>query len=224
MLNIWLMLTFALALLNWAALRYGWAKVNYLTKPTVMLALLAWFTYQGGWQNGLWFFGLALIFSLIGDVLLLLPPRFFILGLTAFLLVHISYILGLRPTSPVPELPTLIIAMMVLSVGSVLFGALRRALKKREDYKRLIAPLVVYGIVLSLMFFSSLLTMVRADWRAEAAGLTAAGGILFFTSDNLLGYDRFVQPLPNARLWVRITYHLGQVALISGVLLNSLLG
>ena len=188
-----------------------------------MLLLLVCFTSLGGWQNDLWIFGLALIFALVGDILLLFPQRFFILGLAVFLCVHLCYVLGLRPTSPAPNLPTLIIALVVLSVGSLLFGTLRSALQKREDDKRLIAPLMVYGIALSLMLFSSLLTLLHVDWHAEAAGLTAAGGILFFASDNLLGYDRFVRSLPNARLWVRMTYHLGQIALISGVLLNSLL-
>lgn len=48
----------------------------------------------------------------------------------------------------------------------------------------------------------------------------AVGGMLFFLSDTMLAYDRFVKPIPNGRLWVRITYHLGQILIISGAALQ----
>jgi hypothetical protein len=35
-----------------------------------------------------------------------------------------------------------------------------------------------------------------------------------------LSANRFIQPLPNGKLLVRILYHLGQLALTAGVLLR----
>jgi hypothetical protein len=37
----------------------------------------------------------------------------------------------------------------------------------------------------------------------------------------MLGFDRFVRPFKHARLWVRITYHLGQLGLAAGALLAA---
>ena len=83
-------------------------------------------------------------------------------------------------------------------------------------------PMMIYLLVICMMLFSSVLTLFRPDWILPAAGLAATGGILFFISDNLLVINRFIKPFPNARLWVRICYHLGQLGLITGVLHNAL--
>jgi uncharacterized membrane protein YhhN len=48
----------------------------------------------------------------------------------------------------------------------------------------------------------------------------ATGGALFFASDTILAWNRFVQPFDGARLLTRITYHLGQVGLVVGMSLT----
>ena len=40
------------------------------------------------------------------------------------------------------------------------------------------------------------------------------GALLFYASDGILGWNRFVQPLPHGRLAVMTTYHLGQIGLV----------
>jgi uncharacterized membrane protein YhhN len=62
--------------------------------------------------------------------------------------------------------------------------------------------------------------MLRLDWNAAAALLAALGAFLFFLSDILLAWDRFVTPVRNGRLFNMILYHLGQLMLITGVLLQ----
>src|SRR5512144_421577 len=47
------------------------------TKPGTLILLIAWFTQIGDWRGGLLWFGLGLVFSLAGDVLLHLPGKFF---------------------------------------------------------------------------------------------------------------------------------------------------
>ena len=47
---------------------------------------------------------------------------------------------------------------------------------------------------------------------------TALGAILFFTSDALLAWNRFIVPLTHGKMLVIIAYHLGQLALIFGVI------
>ncbi len=222
MFNAWFFLTVVLAIVDWIAIYRDHTAVNYFAKPAALLALIAWFTSLGGWQLGLTLFGLALIFSLAGDILLMLPDRFFIYGLYAFLIAHICYIIGFDPAQPVDTLPTLLIGTGVLLISSILFNGLRKAILVRQDQRKMETPLLIYSLALSMMLFSALLTLAQPTWTPRASGLAAAGGILFFGSDGLLAYNRFVKTLPNAQFYVRIGYHLGQIALIAGVLLNFL--
>jgi len=220
MFNAWFFLTVVLAIVDWIAIYRDHTTVNYFAKPATLLALIAWFTSLGGWQLGLTWFGLALIFSLAGDILLMLPDRFFIYGLYAFLITHICYIIGFNPAQPVNTLPTLLIGAGVLLISSVLFNVLRKAILLRQDQRKMETPLLIYCLALSMMLFSGLLTLAQSTWTPGASGLVTAGAILFFASDGLLAYNRFVKTLPNAQFYVRIGYHLGQIALIAGVLLN----
>ena len=71
------------------------------------------------------------------------------------------------------------------------------------------------------MVFSAIWTLFRLDWKAPASGLAASGALLFLCSDILLAVDRFAYPFPRSRLWVRVTYHLGQLALAAGAALFS---
>ena len=47
----------------------------------------------------------------------------------------------------------------------------------------------------------------------------AVGGFLFYVSDAVLGWTRFVRDIPRGRLTVMVTYHLGQALLVLGILL-----
>ena len=82
----------------------------YLTKPTVMLLLLAWlWLYAGvpdlmlGFETSsiLWFV-LGLVFCLGGDVFLMLPERFFLPGLDIFSILWASNRSFLQPEVRLP--------------------------------------------------------------------------------------------------------------------------
>ena len=75
--------------------------------------------------------------------------------------------------------------------------------------------------VLALTFWSTLTTFWRPEWPGAAPWLAAVGGGLFFLSDSLLAWDRFVAPLPKGRFWTMITYHLAQMGLTLSVLIMA---
>ncbi len=58
---------------DWLAAWRGWRRVRWVTKPGTLLLLIAWFSQVGGWQGNLFWFGLGLVFSLLGDIFLQLP-------------------------------------------------------------------------------------------------------------------------------------------------------
>lgn len=209
-----------LALIHWIARWRGWIRVGTATKPLVMTALILWFYFADGWRGAGWVVIAGLIFSLIGDVMLQLPRRFFIPGLFAFLLAHICYSVWFCLPVPIFH-PVLGALFMLITLGMYFyFQSLIKALKSRAYGRRFLIPVFLYGFTLCLMTLSGCQTLLRADWPANAAGFSALGGILFLISDSLLGFNRFIQPLPGGKTLEMMTYHLAQTAIITGSLLR----
>lgn len=101
------------------------------------------------------------------------------------------------------------------------FRVIRAGVRSHPAFRRLDIPTSVYSIVLSLMWLSALLTLFRPGWNIGAAALVALGGTLFEISDSMLAYNMFVKRIPRAHFWVHLTYHLAQLGIISGIILNS---
>ena len=74
-----------------------------------------------------------------------------------------------------------------------------------EDDARLAAPVAVYMAVISLM-------VVIAFGTARPFAIV--GAVLFYASDGILGWNKFVEPVPHGRVAVMTTYHLGQIGLV----------
>ena len=199
---------------------FEWRIPNLVSKPGVIAAMLAWFTSISGFRTPAVWFGLGLAFSLAGDILLMLPARFFLFGMAAFALTHIAYIAGFN--QPLPQMSPGLIALLVifLSITVFIYAALRRGVRSTPAFRRMTAPISAYSLVISLMVLSALSTLMRTDWRPLASGLAVSGALLFLFSDILLAADRFIKPIPTARLWKRMSYQLSQLALAAAALLN----
>jgi uncharacterized membrane protein YhhN len=91
---------------------------------------------------------------------------------------------------------------------------------RQKGLPRLVRQVQIYGTVITLMLLSALLTFNNANWDSSAAGLVAMGATLFFFSDVILAWNKFVNPIKNGRLANMILYHLGQAALVAGVIIQ----
>ncbi len=217
---ILLVVALALALVDWLAVVRQWKRLEYVFKPATLVAVLvgAWLLTRGPhdtWQAPLFLAGL--VFSLGGDVFLMLPgERWFLAGLVSFLLGHVCYIVGLNPT--VPPWSTLVILVLVGVVGAVLYRSIAAGLRRQGQTSMLI-PVAVYSAVLSLMLFSAWATLFRPEWTPMRRGLVIAGASLFFASDAMLAWDRFVTRSSLLNVLVIVTYHLGQMALAASIAL-----
>ena len=219
-------LFFLIAVADWVAVAKSWKTVEYIAKPAAMLVLIGLLMiFCGLGSLPLISFGLGTFFSLAGDIFLMLSfyrfsNRWFVPGLIAFLLTHLAYIIGLN--SPLPK--GSLIWSLGLAVVLALTAAriLRRILAgiRQKGLLRLERPVGIYGMVITLMVLSALLTLDNAAWKISAAGLVAVGAILFYFSDIILAWNKFVGPIKNGRLANMILYHLGQFALVTGVLLQ----
>jgi uncharacterized membrane protein YhhN len=205
----------AIAVIDWVAVAKQWKAVEYVAKPGVTLALLAWLWSAGGWQGHLLWFVIGLAFSLAGDVLLVLPREQFIAGLAAFLLAQIAYIIGLNQTPPPINLASIAVALLVGFTALRLYRAIADGLAASGRHT-LKMPVLAYVVAISLMLISALLTLVRSEWDPMAAWLVSSGALLFFISDALLGWNKFVRLLRYGNIQVIIAYHLGQALIVLG--------
>jgi uncharacterized membrane protein YhhN len=211
----------AVAVVDWIAVAKGWKKVEYLAKPWTMAALFLILAVVGRFSSlPLIFFGLGILFSLAGDVFLMFSDRWFIPGLVSFLLAHVAYIVGFNIPLPVVS-PTwaLVVALVLAFSAARLLRRIVAGLAAKGE-RKLISPVIVYGMVITLMLLSAMLTLFRLEWKATPAALVSVGAMLFFFSDVILAWNKFVAPIKNGRMMNMITYHLGQIALIAGVLIQ----
>jgi len=186
-------------------------RLEFATKPTVMvLLILAALLLRPASQGERAFFVVALVLGLAGDVFLILPDRFLIPGIAAFLLGHLAYVFGFRFAGF--NVAGLIVGLVIAAVTAGLL--LRRILSALEQSGRtsLRNPVLAYAVVISLMTVS-----------ATASGnlVAAAGGLLFFFSDVIFAWYRFVMPVRWGQPVNIVMYQAGQALLVLSLALGT---
>jgi uncharacterized membrane protein YhhN len=215
---LWLGLALIFALLEAIAVSKNLGQLEYIAKPGVMFSLFLWLYTTTGLQGNTFWFGLGVLFSLAGDVLLMISlDRLFLPGLAAFLLAHISYITGFRAELMTANIWSLILLVFIAINVSRLLRRIVGSMRARGE-NRLILPVIVYGIVISIVLYAAMSTTSNLAWTPLAAFLVSAGALLFAASDVILAWMKFVTPLKNGRIWNMALYHLGQIGLIAGVI------
>jgi alkenylglycerophosphocholine/alkenylglycerophosphoethanolamine hydrolase len=193
--------------------------LQFIAKPAVMVTLFIYLWISTGLQGASLWFGLGILLSLTGDVLLVWIDRFFLYGLVAFLLGHVAYTLGFNlPASPV-SLWGLLLAVIIGLGGARVIRRILSALAEKGQ-ARMRGPVAVYGAVISLMLLSAMLKLTDPAWSAGASLLVAMGAFLFFLSDIVLAWNKFVTPIQNGRMLNIGMYHLGQIMLAAGLVMQ----
>jgi len=131
---------------------------------------------------------LGLLLCLAGDVFLALPgERPFKVGLVAFLLGHVAYVVAFVPIAEWRLFPVVALPLLILLSTSV-FLWLRPRLGPMK------APVAVYIGVITAMVAASL--FLGANGRLSLVGrfMVAGGALLFYFSDIFVARDRFVRP------------------------------
>lgn len=142
-----------------------------------------------------WIILTGLVFSMFGDGLL----HWFLIGLSAFLIGHIFYIIGFFKEwqySFIRVLSIIPIGIYSILIGNVLVGAL-----SEKGNSTLLVPVILYIIVISLMAWSAI--MSGNKWAM-------VGSILFVISDSILAWNRFVSDVPYSSVLIMTTYYTAQ--------------
>jgi uncharacterized membrane protein YhhN len=195
--------------LDWFAVALRRKSLEYACKP-LTLALLTGvaLALDPAYDSRRTAFVVALVLSLLGDVFLMLRRDMFALGLGSFLLGHVAYVVGLRLGGPSNTLALGAAAGGVLATAQGLGIPVVRGVIAR-GHRELVGPVIAYMAVLAAMFVCALATL------NPLAGLGAG---LFFSSDTVLAWNRFVRPLSWGPLAVIVSYHLGQALLVLSLL------
>jgi len=178
----------------------------YVTKPltTTLLVVLAAIAphadprYQFPIVAGL-------VFSLAGDVFLMLPKDRFIAGLISFLIAHIAYIVAFTAGVPFGDRPVLLLPFLALA-AIVLFFLWPRLGKLR-------IPVLVYVAALVTMAWQA---SIRAAHLPGSIG-AAIGALLFVISDGVLAINRFRVKFRLAQAIVMTTYVIAQMLIALSV-------
>ena len=206
------------AALESLALWKKWTRLEYLAKPAVMITLFFWLWTSTGLSGAPLWFGLGILLSLTGDVLLMISlDRLFMAGLVAFLLAHAAYLVGFN--IPVPEISAWGFVLAII-VGLGGMRVTRRILSQlaANGQGHMRTPLIIYSTVISLMLLSAMMKLTDVTWNANAAVLVSVGALLFYISDIILAWHKFVSPIRYGRIYNIGAYHLGQITLIAGVI------
>lgn len=177
-------------------------------KPAPVVALITWTLWSARSTTGK-LTAAALTLGLAGDVLLEAGSSTFLLGLVAFLLGHVVYIVVLsreaRRLAPLQALP-------MLAYGGVMAAVLGPHLGGMA------APVIAYLLVICAMAWRA---AALAESRGGIAGAALAGAVLFLFSDTLIAMNRFLAPIEGIRPAIILTYWLAQAGLAVGIVRSS---
>ncbi|MEJ7584734.1 MAG: lysoplasmalogenase [Acidimicrobiales bacterium] len=132
----------------------------------------------------------------------MLPRDLFVAGLASFLLGHVAYVVGLATVHESWTWFALGAAAALVAV-SIIGPRILAGVGRADPSLR--APVVGYMAVIS--------AMVMTAWATTRA-LAVTGAMLFYASDAVLAWNRFVHEQRWGRLTVMVTYHLGQIGLV----------
>ena len=202
----WLTLATAIAFaaVDWIAVAHENPRLRWVFKPgTILLLVGVALSLHPAVDAQRYVFVAALLLSLAGDLLLLQGERRFRAGLAAFLAAHLAYGLGF--------------AIGGVNRGLLLYGAPAVAIVSLAVGARILRSMIssrnralALAVAAYLLAISTMVALAAASGRPPAL----AGAALFYASDGMIAWNRFVRPLPWSPLPVIVTYHLGQVGLV----------
>lgn len=163
----------------------------------VPVAVLSALVYRAAPRAGTRLAATGLLIAALADMVI---EFHFLGGLATFLVAHLFYIAAFTRVEPRLRLsrllPMCLWAALMLPVLVSQAGPLA-------------IPVLAYGVVIFVMMWRAAATVATLGWNTATMAL--AGAILFGISDSLLGYSRFVAPVPASSFLIMGTYWGGQL-------------
>ncbi len=190
------------------------SKLRNVTKPFLLLSLLGFYVLAA--RSPAAAIILALLFSWIGDVLLIPKGvKWFTAGGIAFMISHLFFIAGYCRDidfSGIHAALIIVLAAFFISTVAFIFSRLKPHLPKALFY-----PMFLYLLINGAM---NCFAIFRCAGAPSAATLTTAiGAALFFVSDTALFFVRFKKDSRlKTHFLVMLTYSVGELLIVLGLL------
>jgi uncharacterized membrane protein YhhN len=193
--------------------------LHQICKPLLMITLMIYFWDRSDKRKDeRWvkYVTLALVFSWIGDIMLLFTDKhfmYFLAGLSGFLAAHVVYLLAyIRATHRNRiQLEDSAVPLLIVEYGIVLLYVILPYLSGVLQ-----VPVLLYSII--LMAMGVFAWYRKGETNVESFRWVFFGALLFIVSDSILAINRFSQTIPYASLLVMITYILAQFLIVNGLL------
>jgi len=196
----------------------GNAESRIYSKPFILIGLIIYFFQLSKPIRGT-LLGKAilsaLIFSWIGDVLLLWE-NLFIYGLGSFLIAQGCYIIGFKVAQFNPErigkvnfVRTFLSNLPIYFFGAFIFYLIKPNLGSLQ------IPVAIYIIVI----VSMLTTAKERFHNCHPASFwqVFAGGTLFVISDAIIALNKYYQPFQESDVLIMGTYTIAQLLIVMGI-------
>ena len=189
-------------------------RVRNISKPFLLLSLLGFYVLAARSVSAA--IVLALIFSWIGDVLLIPNGvKWFTAGGISFMISHAFFVLGYIKDIDFSRIPGLFIAVLAIFFAAVvafIFSKLKPYLPKALFY-----PMFLYLLINGTMNCFAIFRCVSIPTAATV--ITAIGAALFFISDTSLFFVRFKKDSRlKTHFLVMLTYSIGEFLIVCGLL------
>lgn len=181
---------------------YHHKKLFYVFKPLTILLIISLcfserFEVISPYQI---YIAWGLLFSMIGDVLLLLPERHFVKAIAAFFVTHVLYIAASVTISGL-QLYIFLSIPILIYIAFISYILLPRV-------GNLFFPVFLYIAVLFLLLWQATGRYYTED--SPGAFIALSGITLFIFSDTVLAFNRFVKPVRYAQTIILSSYYFGQ--------------
>jgi uncharacterized membrane protein YhhN len=188
------------AIANWYSRWKHVERLELITKPATTIGAIAVAAFADGPGSAKAAAVVALALCLIGDVALMQVVDRFVLGLAAFLLGHIAFIVmfALRGFDRWP------LAIVAIVGCGALLGIVAPPIVRGAAARRLGIPVCAYLVVISSM---CVLGWATGNW------LIIVGATAFIISESILGSGQFVVERRWMDVAIMITYHVAIVSL-----------
>ena len=186
--------------------------VEMIAKPLITTSLIILYLLSVKKPN-FWYVS-AVFFSFWGDVLLMFPDQYFVLGLASFLLAHILYIT--ISTKFVSKAPVSKIVTHSIPFALILLGLMYMIYPNLGD---LLIPVIIYGIVISVF---GVVTLLVYTGRKTTENLWLfLGALTFIVSDSILALNKFYEASEILGISIMITYIIAQYLICKAIIIKS---
>jgi uncharacterized membrane protein YhhN len=186
--------------------------LEFIFKPLLMVSLAA--LYLVSVKKPSFIYVSALFFSFWGDVLLLFPEKYFIIGLVSFLLTHILFIRfifgGIVHFSLIKFLKAFVI------FGSY-FGIIVSII--HSNLNEMFFPVIAYGTVISI--FGSFALMNYTQDTSSINLWLLLGALFFIVSDSIIALNKFYLQNASMGTIIMLTYILAQYFICKAIIGKS---